>query len=136
MTKVKLVSGAAFEDRNTPNPTKSADRNSTCANRRATDCPSFARRAFEKLDGAKSGFGQLANVKAPAVTRTLLGGLASLMDELVVSREWASDMEKVRRWYDPLPHTHVAVEDALEQGALFCNMLAELQRNHQQLAAK
>ena len=24
------------------------------------------------------------------------------MDELVVSREWASDMEKVRRWYDPL----------------------------------
>jgi len=29
------------------------------------------------------------------------------------------------RWFDPLPHTHVALDDALEQGALFCNMLAE-----------
>jgi hypothetical protein len=24
-----------------------------------------------------------------------------------------------------LPHTHRALDDALEQGALFCNMLAE-----------
>lgn len=30
-----------------------------------------------------------------------------------------------KRWFDPLPHRHVAVDDALEQGALFCNMLAE-----------
>jgi hypothetical protein len=29
------------------------------------------------------------------------------------------------RWFDPLPHTHVALDDAMEQGALFCNMLAE-----------
>lgn len=29
------------------------------------------------------------------------------------------------RWLDPLPHTHVALDDALEQGALFCNMLKE-----------
>ncbi len=29
------------------------------------------------------------------------------------------------RWFDPLPHTHVALDDAIEQGALFCNMLAE-----------
>lgn len=29
------------------------------------------------------------------------------------------------RWFDPLPHTHRALEDAIEQGALFCNMLAE-----------
>lgn len=27
-------------------------------------------------------------------------------------------------WFDPAPHTHVALDDALEQGALFCNMLA------------
>jgi hypothetical protein len=26
-------------------------------------------------------------------------------------------------WRDPLPHTHVALDDAREQGALFCNML-------------
>lgn len=30
-----------------------------------------------------------------------------------------------RRWFAPLPHTHVALDDAIEQGALFCNMLAE-----------
>lgn len=26
-------------------------------------------------------------------------------------------------WFDPMPHTHVALDDAVEQGALFCNML-------------
>jgi hypothetical protein len=30
-----------------------------------------------------------------------------------------------RRWFDPLAHSHVALDDAIEQGALFCNMLAE-----------
>ena len=30
-----------------------------------------------------------------------------------------------RHWFDPLPHTHKALDDAVEQGALFCNMLAE-----------
>jgi hypothetical protein len=29
------------------------------------------------------------------------------------------------RWFDDLPHTHHALDDALEQGALFCNMLLE-----------
>jgi hypothetical protein len=30
------------------------------------------------------------------------------------------------RWFDPgLPHTHVALDDAKEHGALFCNMLAD-----------
>jgi hypothetical protein len=28
-------------------------------------------------------------------------------------------------WFDKLPHTHVALDDAVEQGALFCNMLKE-----------
>jgi len=26
-------------------------------------------------------------------------------------------------WFDPVPHTHVALDDAIEQGLLFCNML-------------
>ena len=30
-----------------------------------------------------------------------------------------------RHWFDKLPHTHIALDDALEQGALFCNILAE-----------
>lgn len=29
-----------------------------------------------------------------------------------------------RAWFDPLPHTHMALDDAIAQGALFCNMLA------------
>ncbi len=28
-------------------------------------------------------------------------------------------------WFDDLPHNHVALDDAIEQGALFCNMLHE-----------
>jgi len=26
-------------------------------------------------------------------------------------------------WFDELPHRHIALDDAIEQGALFCNML-------------
>ena len=33
--------------------------------------------------------------------------------------------EMPTRWFDDLPHTHQALDDALAQGALFCNMLAE-----------
>lgn len=28
-----------------------------------------------------------------------------------------------KAWFDRLPHTHKALDDAIEQGALFCNML-------------
>ena len=31
-------------------------------------------------------------------------------------------------WFDALPHTHVALDDAIGQGALFCNMLAVRER--------
>jgi hypothetical protein len=30
-----------------------------------------------------------------------------------------------RHWFDDLPYTHKALDDAVSQGALFCNMLAE-----------
>jgi hypothetical protein len=30
-----------------------------------------------------------------------------------------------KRWFDDLPHTHHALDDALEQGAIFCNILKE-----------
>jgi hypothetical protein len=33
-----------------------------------------------------------------------------------------------KAWFDELPHTHVALDDAMGQGALFCNMLAERRR--------
>ncbi|MCG8362982.1 MAG: exonuclease [Pseudanabaenales cyanobacterium] len=30
-----------------------------------------------------------------------------------------------KSWFDNLPHTHRALDDAIEQGALFCNMMAQ-----------
>jgi hypothetical protein len=30
-----------------------------------------------------------------------------------------------KHWFDKLPHSHRALDDAIEQGALFCNMLSE-----------
>ena len=41
-----------------------------------------------------------------------------------------------RRWFDPLPHTHVALDDAIEQGALFCNILAEVRAKAKAPAAE
>jgi hypothetical protein len=38
-----------------------------------------------------------------------------------------------KRWFDDLPHTHAALDDAIEQGALFCNILAE---NRKRMGAK
>jgi hypothetical protein len=33
------------------------------------------------------------------------------------------------RWFDNLPHTHKALDDAIGQGALFCNIMSELGLN-------
>jgi hypothetical protein len=33
-----------------------------------------------------------------------------------------------RSWFGSEPHTHVALDDAIGQGVLFCNMLAERDR--------
>jgi hypothetical protein len=30
-----------------------------------------------------------------------------------------------KEWFDDAPHNHCALDDAIEQGALFCNMLAQ-----------
>lgn len=33
-----------------------------------------------------------------------------------------------KRWFENVPHTHVALDDAIEQGYLFCNMLKDNMR--------
>jgi len=33
-----------------------------------------------------------------------------------------------KRWFDEVAHKHVALDDAIEQGMLFCNILAESRR--------
>lgn len=34
-----------------------------------------------------------------------------------------------KHWFDDLPHSHQALDDAIEQGALFCNILADSRKN-------
>ena len=41
-----------------------------------------------------------------------------------------------KRWFDDLPHTHVALDDAIGQGTLFCNMLAENLKSRTHAASK
>lgn len=46
----------------------------------------------------------------------------------ILGREFRSISKRhlPRRWFDEsLPHTHVALDDALEQGVMFCRMLRE-----------
>lgn len=45
----------------------------------------------------------------------------------LLGKEYRESVKKnmPRKWFDDLPHTHVALDDAKGQGALFCNMLAE-----------
>jgi DNA polymerase III alpha subunit (gram-positive type) len=40
----------------------------------------------------------------------------------------ASKRNMPKEWFDPMPHTHIALEDAIEQGAMFCNMLRANQK--------
>lgn len=47
------------------------------------------------------------------------------MAMLKVPYRKASKSNMPRRWFSPSPHTHVALDDAIEQGALFCKMLRE-----------
>ena len=49
-----------------------------------------------------------------------------LTEEESRSQEYRESVKKnmPRKWFDDLPHTHVALDDAKGQGALFCNMLA------------
>lgn len=53
------------------------------------------------------------------------------MSMLMLGKEYRKSGKKSmpKRWFDSLPHTHEALDDALEQGALFCNMLAESRAN-------
>ncbi|HEX8847487.1 MAG TPA: 3'-5' exoribonuclease [Pyrinomonadaceae bacterium] len=46
---------------------------------------------------------------------------------LLLGKEYRDTTKAVMpaRWFDNLPHTHLALDDAIEQGALFCNMLIE-----------
>ncbi len=47
------------------------------------------------------------------------------MAKLGTTYRQTSKRKMPQHWFDDLPHTHVALDDAIEQGALFCNILAD-----------
>lgn len=47
------------------------------------------------------------------------------MAQLKLPYRHSSKARMPKHWFDDVPHSHVALDDAIEQGALFCNMLAE-----------
>jgi DNA helicase-2/ATP-dependent DNA helicase PcrA len=64
--------------------------------------PAAARRAFGLLGAVPSGFAALADFKPPAAAAPTWGAFVALMTGLAASRTWGTDIEQVRRWYDPL----------------------------------
>jgi DNA helicase-2/ATP-dependent DNA helicase PcrA len=64
--------------------------------------PALARRALGLLHGGTSGFAGLRAFAAPHGAREGLAALAELMDSLTTARAWPSELDRVRRWYDPI----------------------------------
>jgi hypothetical protein len=52
------------------------------------------------------------------------------MAMVMLGQEYRATSKKTmpRRWFEAARHTHVALDDAIEQGLLFCNMLAECRK--------
>ena len=61
-----------------------------------------ARRAIGLLDGSKQGFDALKTFKPPRASTDAWSALIALMQALAASVEWKTDIERIRRWYDPL----------------------------------
>lgn len=84
--------------------------------------PAAARRAFGLLTGATQGFAGLNAFKPPAASVQAWPTFVALMQALADSGEWKTDVERVRRWYDPLlaqrydsSHTRLSDLDQLER---------------------
>ena len=69
-----------------------------------------------------------ADAPTPGPTLAEWARGAQLFDDLgSYSRKITTGSAAAQAWFDQgLPHTHVALDDAIEQGHLFCNMLAGL----------
>ena len=79
---------------------------------------------------AYQGFGYLASICGLSMTaarydRSALDIKSFAMAVLKSNYRESTKRNMPKRWFEDLPHTHVALSDAIEQGALFCNMLAE-----------
>jgi DNA helicase II / ATP-dependent DNA helicase PcrA len=72
--------------------------------------PVAARSAHAGMQ-AGTGFSALEDFAAPPKARAIFSALVATLRELAGSRHWAQDLDRVRRWYDPvleLAYDHVA----------------------------
>jgi DNA helicase-2/ATP-dependent DNA helicase PcrA len=84
--------------------------------------PAVARLALDLLSGAQPDFSALAAFAAPAAAKDCWSQFTTLMHELARSREWKAEIERLRKWYDPLlaarydnAHTRLGDLDQLER---------------------
>ncbi|MDX6749000.1 ATP-dependent helicase [Geminicoccaceae bacterium 1502E] len=69
--------------------------------------PGHARRLGEALEPTRSGLAGLAGLRPPQAAADLWPAFADLLADLAACREWAGQIERVRRFYDPLlPELH------------------------------
>ena len=64
--------------------------------------PSLARRALALLHGGTRGFAALGTFALPHAAKEGFAGLIALMDALAAAKDWPSDLEPLRCWYDPV----------------------------------
>ena len=62
----------------------------------------IARRAFSLLDGHELGFSELKAFKPPPAAKESWSVLVGLMNLLAAADGWKTEIEQIRRWYDPL----------------------------------
>lgn len=58
--------------------------------------------------------------------KTMSWILLSQKKSKIISLGEAAKKYMPRHWFDPLPHTHVAEDDAKEQGMTFINMMRDI----------
>ncbi len=69
--------------------------------------PGTARRLLDAAAAAGRGLATLTQLRPPIAARLLWGGLSALLVELEGATIWAGQIERVRRFYDPLlPDLH------------------------------
>ena len=64
--------------------------------------PAAARRAFAVVDGSSNDFSALAEFRPPPAAKQAWAAMVPLMNELAASKEWKTEIERLRRWYDPM----------------------------------
>jgi DNA helicase II / ATP-dependent DNA helicase PcrA len=64
--------------------------------------PAAARRAFSALQAGSNGFAAMTGFEPPPKAAKAYASLLAMLAELSASMDWRSELDRVRRWYDPV----------------------------------